>query len=409
MVDRPADDPPGGSRRADGGSRLYGPSFLMLCGIALAAYAGQMMIQPVLPLLVLDLGGDSTLAGLVVFAFSLPSVLIRPLFGRLSDRRGPLRVLGIGVGGITLSGVAYLVPTLVMVFLVRIGHGIAWAAYNTGAGSLLAELAPAHRRGEAAGVYSLMQGLANVLMPAAGLVLATTLGLRAPFALVALLGLVALFGVWGIRRDRGPSPLRARTEEAPGRLVERTALLPMAIDLVWLTAYPLFFVFPPVVASLRGIALADLWVYYVVAGSTLVTCRFLASRVLDRYARRTSLLAGCALGSAALAIGIAPLGLVGLTVAGALYAAGMSVIGPTVIALAIDRAPADRTGAAIATQSLGGQLGIGIGSLAAGALLDVLPTEATFVTLLAVIVVLAAQVARRLPRSVDGTVVPGDG
>jgi MFS family permease len=375
---------------------------MVLCLIAIVAFASQMMLQPVLPLLVLDLGGDSTIAGLVIFAFSVPSVVVRPVFGRLSDRWSRLGVLAIGVGGVALSGIAYLVPLLVVVVLVRIGHGIAWAAFNTGAGSLLADLAPPRRRGEAAGVYSLTQGLANVLMPALGLALVTGIGLQAPFVLVTLLGLAGLVGVGVIAGRRRERPDRARRSVAPGPLLERSALLPMAIDMAWLSAYPVFFVFPPVIAVARGIPLADLWSYYLVAGGALVIGRILATRRLDRYARRTALLAGCALGILGLAVGAGASGLTGLTIAGALYAAGMSAVGPAVLALTMDRAPDDRVGAAIATQTLGGQLGIGIGSVVVGASLDRLPTEASFVALLLVLSALAVTVARLLAPSTTG-------
>jgi MFS family permease len=385
---------------------LYTTPFVVLCLVAFAAFASQMMLQPVLPLLVLELDGDSAIAGLVIFAFSVPSVVVRPLFGRLSDRWSRLGVLAIGVGGVALSGIAYLVPLLIVVVLVRIAHGVAWAAFNTGAGSLLADLAPARRRGEAAGVYSLTQGLANVLMPAIGLAMVTGIGVGAPFVFVTLLGVAGLAGVAVIASRTPQQPHASDRAASRGPLLERSALLPMAIDLAWLSAYPIFFVFPPVIAVARGISLEDLWPYYLVAGTSLVLGRVVAARFLDRYTRRTALLAGCALGLAGLAVGTISLGLPGLVVAGALYAAGMSAVGPTVLALTMDRAPFDRVGAAIATQTLGGQLGIGVGSVLVGVALNALPVGASFILLLIVMAALTVGVYRLVAPVAPMTVPP---
>ncbi len=388
-----------GAVRPQPRSPLYTTPFVVLCLVAFAAFASQMMLQPVLPLLVLDLGGDSAIAGLVIFAFSVPSVVVRPLFGRLSDRWSRLGVLAIGVGGVAVSGIAYLIPMLLVVVLVRIGHGVAWAAFNTGAGSLLADLAPPRRRGEAAGVYSLTQGLANVLMPALGLAMVTGIGLGAPLVLVTLLGVAGLIGVAVIASRTREHPHRSDRPASRGSLLERSALLPMVIDMAWLCAYPMFFVFPPVIAAARGIPLEGLWPYYLVAGTSLVLGRIVAARFLDRYARRTTLLAGCALGLVGLVVGTISLELTGLMLAGALYAAGMSAVGPTVLALTMDRAPTDRVGAAIATQTLGGQLGIGVGSVLVGVTLEVLPVEASFILLLLVMVALTLGVSRLLRRA----------
>jgi predicted MFS family arabinose efflux permease len=268
----------------------------------------------------------------------------------------------------TLSGFLYLVPSLPVVFLTRVGHGVAWAAFNTGSSALLASLVPATRRGEAAGIWSLLPGIATAVMPAAGLALLATYGFGAPFLAAVLLAAAGVVVAIALPRRNEASEQPAAAE--PGELIDRRAVGPMAIELVWATTQALFMTFPPVIASERGIPLDLLPTYYLVVGIALIGSRVAASRIMDRVSRRRALLAGVVLGSAGLAIGLVADDIALLTIAGCLYVAGSAAILPASMAMVLDAAGGQRTGAAMATYSLGHQLGLGAGALVTGFLLD---------------------------------------
>ena len=51
---------------------IYTVSFLALCLATVLGYSQNFILQPVLPLYVLHLGGDAALVGAIVAAFSLP-------------------------------------------------------------------------------------------------------------------------------------------------------------------------------------------------------------------------------------------------------------------------------------------------------------------------------------------------
>lgn len=65
--------------------RLYDGRFITLCAVVFLGFAGFAIIGPVLPILILDLGGSAALVGVIVALFSVPSVLVRPFLGRLVD------------------------------------------------------------------------------------------------------------------------------------------------------------------------------------------------------------------------------------------------------------------------------------------------------------------------------------
>ena len=71
-----------------------------------------------------------------------------------------------------------------------------------------------------------------------------------------------------------------------------------------------------------------------------------------------------------------------LTIAGSIFAVGSSFTSPIATALAIDRSDPQRRGAAMATYSLGYQLGFGSGSLVWGILVSAAGFPAPFLVAL---------------------------
>ena len=91
------------AKREPAKPRLYDRGFVTLCAVTLLGFASFALIGPVLPLLVLDLGGDAALVGLIVAVYSVPSVLLRPFIGRLIDEWSQRTVYLLGTAGLALS------------------------------------------------------------------------------------------------------------------------------------------------------------------------------------------------------------------------------------------------------------------------------------------------------------------
>jgi MFS family permease len=375
-------------------ARLYGPPYLALLAVTLLGFASYSIVQTVLPLYVLELGGNATVVGFVVAAFSFPSVALRPVVGRLVDEWSRRGVHLAGTICLGVAGFLYMAPSVGAVLLTRVVHGVGWAAFNTGGGTAVAELAPATRRGEAAGMYNLMPGIANMVMPAAGLLLLASQGFVATFLAAGLIGLLAAVILWF-----GPLPpdRKAAGRERAGvwsSLVERQALLPMSLEFLFTLTTTLFWVYPPVFARALDIPVEQLTNYYVLVGVAVVLSRLIAGRYMDRLARRTALLLGaamtaCALATAGLATSVAVLALAGI-----FHAIATSLITPAAMAIAIEGSRDDRRGAAIATYSLGYQLGIGAGGFLWGAVIDAFGFPGPYLVAFASPLLLATAVVR---------------
>jgi MFS family permease len=60
---------------------IWTPTFIVLCAVQFLGYAQHFVLQPALPLYIVDLGGSPFIVGLVVASFGVASVLSRPIIG----------------------------------------------------------------------------------------------------------------------------------------------------------------------------------------------------------------------------------------------------------------------------------------------------------------------------------------
>src|SRR4051812_33936903 len=155
--------PPGGfpgvacrdmRRRPD---TLFTPAFLALTLSDLAYFIAAGALIGVTPFFVTGpLAGGPAAVGLAVGAFSLTTLVLRPLAGRWADRHGRKPLL---VGGAVLFAVLVmghlLVTDLAWLVVLRLLLGAAEALYFVAGFAALADLAPPGRAGEALSYNSL--------------------------------------------------------------------------------------------------------------------------------------------------------------------------------------------------------------------------------------------------------------
>ena len=115
------------------------------------------MLLPVLPLFAKGpLGTGSIGVGIAIAAASPTALLVQPLAGRLADRRGRRVLVIVGPLIVAASVAAYtLVDTLAVLVLLRLVTGIGEGMVFVGAATVVTDVAPEERRGEAVSLYSL--------------------------------------------------------------------------------------------------------------------------------------------------------------------------------------------------------------------------------------------------------------
>src|SRR4051812_9643784 len=136
---------------------LFTPAFIALTLSDLAYFVAGGVLIGVTPFFVTGpLGGGPAAVGLAVGAFSVTTLVLRPLAGRWADRRGRRPLL---IGGASpfppLGGGHLLVPDPAWPVALRLLLGTAEALYVVAGFAALADLAPPGRAGEALSYNSL--------------------------------------------------------------------------------------------------------------------------------------------------------------------------------------------------------------------------------------------------------------
>jgi MFS family permease len=344
------------------------------------AYASYNGLTPVLALYLVAAGHDAAFVGLTIAAFSVTSVLVRPFAGVLVDRAAKPRVYGIAALVLGLATLGYLVPGVAAVLAFRVIQGAAWAVLNTTAPAMAVELAPDSERGRAIGLLNMVRSLALPIAPPLALGLMALSGFPVVVALLAGAGVLSALLIWTVRAPARAGARMGRPTLAS--LVERTAVLPAGLEALMYATAPLFFAFLPLHAAATGVG--DVALVYLTAGVTMVLVQPLG-RLSDTRGR----LPIAALGFVSAAVALVVFALAGdlpaMMLGGVLWAAGASLVEPATTAMAVDRAPAERRGAALATYTAAFQVGNAAGATAWGTLIAVVGTAVPAFALGAVI------------------------
>jgi MFS family permease len=357
--------------------RLMTREFMLLCAATALGYAHHALLTPILPLFIKKQGGTASLVGLVTAAFSVTSFVFRPFIGRAVDNWSSKGMMLLGTLVLGLCSLGYLVYDAVLLFIFRAIHGIGWAAYNTVSKVLVSATAPTERRGEAAGYYSMSQSVATALVPAIALWILSLANFSGVFVISAAAGFLATVAALAMTIKQEEQASRSK-ERFWDSLIERSVLMPSILEFLTKITQPASAIFIPLYAVNRGIAVDSLPYYYLAYGLVGIGARGVLGRLSDRIGRYWTITCGTTMSVAALVLTSQASDIVFLALGGLLFGLATAAFAPSVMALAIDRAPRDRLGSAMATYSMAFQLAQGAGGLLGGLLIDTLGYQAMY-------------------------------
>jgi MFS family permease len=361
---------------ADKSSAIWTRTFALLCLAQFLAYAQHFVLQPTFPLYVTSLGGSPFSVGLVIASFGVTSVVFRPVIGYWADRWSETGVLILGLLSQALSILLCFTPFVGAVMLANGLRGIGWAGQNTGGYSILASSAPATRRGEASGYYGGVQASATILFPAVALWIidAPFGGFKPAFLAAALLALLAAVVAFALSCET-PRARRGTDPEGSAswwrdiiKVFERDIVLAAVLLFCLHLSLPALTSF--VVLFARELGINHFGWFFVVTGITSLLSRPLLGRVSDKIGCGRSLVAAFVLEIIGLVLLPLVPTLAGIMVAGVLYMLGSAIGGSRVLALAMEKAPPERRGRAMASFSVSFPLSNGIGALLCGTAVD---------------------------------------
>jgi MFS family permease len=345
---------------------LWSRNFTLSCLANFFYFGSFYLLLPILPQYVDTLGGTPAQVGLVTGLYTMAAVLVRPYFGQLADRIGRKKVMMIGAGCFTLLFMLYgLVDAIYPLYIMRVFHGLAHAAFLAASAAYIADLAPPARRGEAMGVYGTSNVIAMALFPAWGTaVISRTGDFNYLFGLSAAVAGAAFLCILLVK-DLAVANYGGRP--AGGFLAvgkRREVLMPALALFGGATTYGAIIAFLPLFAPQRGIS--DIGIFFTAFAASTVASRVFIGKLSDRIGRQRVILPCMALVVGAVLMLAQLSSSEMLIIIALLYGFGFGAFMPTLNALVVDYTPPQDRGVALGFFTAFMDLGITAGAVVLG-------------------------------------------
>ena len=211
------------------------------------------MVLPLLPIYAqqFPLGDNGWVLGWLMASFSIMQFVCAPVWGKLSDRIGRRPVLMVGLVAsvvfYTLFGIATVMQSLVLLFVGRIGAGVAGATIST-AHAYIADTTTLENRPKGMALIGLAFGMGFTFGPLLGYLALWGTGPGDPpapwpgYVAAGLSAVALLMAIFMLPESRTPESASAvRKRFGPGAL--RTAFATPSVGLILLTSFLVVFSF----------------------------------------------------------------------------------------------------------------------------------------------------------------------
>lgn len=326
--------------------------------------------------LVGELHAGKSEVGIVLAAYTLASVLIRPFSGFALDKFGRRAIFLMAVGFYTLFFAGYLVAaSVVWLVVLRFFQGLTWGVTTISGSTIAVDITPLTKRGEGIGYFSLSTTLGMPLGPMVGIFVSHVWGYTAMFVAGIGVCLAAMVCAWAIRLPRRLVVGR-RIDFSWNALFEKRALLPSLNLLIIMATYGGLLSFIALYGREMGIANSA--AFFTIFAVGIATSRVVAGKVFDRRGP-SGILTFCLL---LLMAGFAMLSFirneVGFYCSAIIIGFGIGVVFPTFQAIVNNMSDAEHRGAANSTLYTCLDVGMGLGMVLAGVVADFTSIAAIF-------------------------------
>lgn len=360
-------------------------------GIFTVTFCGLLAVGAVLPVLPRyvhgPIGAGNIAVGIVIGAYAITGLLLRPVAGRVADRRGRKPAVLAGSLLVAVAGFLYLLPFgVVGLIAARLVLGAGEGTVFTAGSAWIVDIAPSERRGRVIGLYGLAVWAGLSVGPLLGELLLHTFGYSAVWIFA---GTMPLLGA--LVASRLPDPYRPveHTEHHP--LIAREAVRPGAALALGSIGYATVAAFVVLHLESRGVNHGA--AVFGAFASMVVLTRLIGGDLPDRVGpARVATAAACteALGLATIAVAHSlPVALLGALAMGAAF----SLLYPSLSLIVIDRIPDTRRGAALGTFTAFFDAGVGFGAPLAGLAAAVSDYEGAFLLAAAIALASATMIA----------------
>ncbi len=153
--------------------RLFTPDFFAICCANLLIFTAFYMLFPVLPIYLMDeLQAQKGAIGIILSAYTVGTLSIRPVAGFLVDRypRKLLYCIFAALFSLFFSGYL-LLHVLLFIGLLRTLHGVSFGMLTTSSTTIAVDIMPVSRLGTGIGIFGVTTSIAMAIGPMLGMLL----------------------------------------------------------------------------------------------------------------------------------------------------------------------------------------------------------------------------------------------
>lgn len=163
--------------------KLVTPDYCRILAANFLLFFAFYLILPVLPFYLTEVfQASNTAVGIILSCYTIAALCIRPFSGYLLDTlaRKPLYLIAYFIFTTIFAG--YLLAGVLALFvMLRVVHGLAFGMVTVAGNTIVIDITPSSRRGEAVGYYGLMNNMAMSIGPMVGLFMHDTYSFQAIF------------------------------------------------------------------------------------------------------------------------------------------------------------------------------------------------------------------------------------
>lgn len=347
-------------------SPIWTKSFMSISMTQLMVFTVFYALLTTLPLYVIHgLQGSGADGGLVITVMTVAAILIRLVSAKILEITGKRR-------GLILCAVAFAVTTVIYIgmwsllplLVLRFIHGLSFGLITTATGAIAAIVVPKERHGEGIGYFAMSGNIAVVVGPFIGLTLLQYSSFQTLFIILSImsLGIVLFAALVQVPMEKEEETEPKKQKLSLHDFIE-TKAIPVSLIAALLTiAYASIMTFVSVYSEAIGLLEAASYFFFVYAVAMLISRPYFGKR-FDRLGSNYAIIPGFLF----FAVGLTMLSLTKsawmLLLSAAVIGLGFGTLTPSLQTLAIQSAPASRSGHATATFFTLFDVGIALGSI----------------------------------------------
>ena len=332
---------------------------------------------PLLPLFAASIGAGEVIIGFIVSVSTMTGMLLKPLFGILSDRWG--RKIWLLVATLIFSGIPFLyefITTDQELILVRLFHGISTAIFGPVSLAYVASL-DSNNVGSRIAFFGISRLLASLIAPLIAGILLTFLDFEVVFMLIGFCSLVAMAPIFLLSDNHIENPREKvsitkyfYTSFASSIKIASIWLAGLLELMVYLTIYAVKAFLPIFIISQEGGTIFQAGLFFFTQEFIHIIFRVVGGKLADRNHTLLAIVIGMFL----IALGLSLLNILPqnlLLLSAGLFGAGQGFIFPSSVAMLSRKANKIHIGAAMGLYGALRNLGKVIGPIIAGLLLSI--------------------------------------